>query len=87
MLKKTYALAASAALLVTTSACKTVGDEPPASAIDRSRSSWCQGDSTIGYAQADQAGQDDPGNELDTDETVAEIQAHNARYRAACPAT
>jgi len=47
-------------------------------------SSWCQGDGPIGYASADEAGQDDPGNRFDSDETVAEIQAHNARYRAAC---
>ena len=56
----------------------------PASASDRSRSSWCQGDREISYAAADYAGQDDPGNQMDTDETVKEIQAHNARYRAAC---
>lgn len=86
MLKPTYAMLASVLLLASTSACKTVGESPPANATDRSRTSWCQGDSTIGYAQADEAAQNDPGNAFDTDATVAEIQAHNARLRAACPA-
>jgi hypothetical protein len=27
----------------------------------------------------------DLGNRFDTDETVRELQEHNARYRAACP--
>jgi len=46
--------------------------------------SWCQGDAEIGYEPA-QPGEADPLNELDSALTVAEIQAHNARYRAACP--
>jgi hypothetical protein len=39
----------------------------------------------IGYAPAPAAGADDPGNRFDTDETVRELQEHNARLRAACP--
>ena len=80
-------LGATAMLLAMPSACATVADPPPANATDRSRSSWCQGDSPISYAQTDHAGQDDPGNQFDSDETVAEIQAHNARREAACRKT
>lgn len=39
----------------------------------------------MSYVPAPAAGADDPGNRYDTDETVRELQAHNARYRAACP--
>ena len=87
MLSKTFAALASAALLATSSACSTVTDQRLASdtAPSRDRSSWCQGDTTIRYAQADAAGQDDPGNRFDRDETVTAIQEHNARLRAACP--
>lgn len=85
MRNRIYALAASAALLGTLNACKTVTDPEPASDTDRSRNSWCQGDTLIRYSQADRAGQDDPGNQFDTDKTVAAAQEHNARLRAACP--
>lgn len=87
MPSKTFAALASAALLVTSSACSTATDQRLASdtAPSRDRSSWCQGDATIRYTQADSAGQNDPGNTLDTDKTVTAIQEHNARYRAACP--
>lgn len=81
------ALLASALLLLTTTACGTRGEDlPRASDIAPSRdlSSWCQGDRPLQYAQADEEGQDDPGNQLDTEETVAAIQAHNVRLEAAC---
>jgi len=48
-------------------------------------SSWCQGDRPISYQAAPAEGVDDPGNVYDSDETILEIQTHNARYRAACP--
>ena len=82
-----FAALASVALSVTMTACATVGTKAPASDTTPTRphSSWCLGDRTISYLNADEAGQDDPGNRFDTDETVKEIQAHNARYRAACP--
>lgn len=83
-----FAVLASVVLASTISACSTTGEKLPASDTSPSRetSSWCQGDGPIGYASADEAGQDDPGNRFDSDETVADIQTHNARYRAACPA-
>ena len=89
MLKKTFGLLASAALLASISACSTTGTSPPASDIAprRDLTSWCQGDRTISYQSAPEAGVDDPKNRFDSDETVAEVQAHNARLRAACPQT
>lgn len=53
-------------------------------APSRQRSSWCQGDTPLRYAQADEPGQDDPGNRFDREETVNAAQEHNARLRAAC---
>ena len=87
MRNRIYALAVSAALSVMLGACSTVTDPRPASdtSPSRSNSSWCQGDGPIRYRQADEAGQDDPGNTMDSDPTVEAIQAHNDRYRAACP--
>lgn len=87
MRNRICALMVSAALLGTLSACKTAGDAKLASDTTptRANSSWCQGDSLIQYAPADRAGQDDPGNRLDSDETVTAVQEHNARLRAACP--
>ena len=75
------------ALLVTISACKTVPAPLPVSDTGQTRteSSWCQGDAPLRYSQADSAGVNDPGNVLDSDATVTELQEHNARYRAACP--
>lgn len=89
MRKPIFAALASAALLVTNSACSTVTGPPPASDTGpaRKNSSWCQGDGPIRYAQADEAGQDDPGNRFDREETVTAVQEHNARLRAACPET
>jgi hypothetical protein len=51
----------------------------------RAASSWCQGDRTVSYSPAPAAGADDPGNRYDTEETVRELQEHNARLRGACP--
>ena len=87
MLKKPFALLVSAALLASISACSTTGTNPPASDIAprRDMTSWCQGDRTISYQAAPAAGVDDPDNIFDSDETVAEIQKHNARLRGACP--
>ena len=83
MPKKTFVV--SAMLIASLSACKTAETQPGVSVTDRSRSSWCQGDRLLSYTPAEAAGMDDPRNERDTDATVAEIQAHNARLRAACP--
>ena len=84
MPNKTYAWAASAVLLGTLNACATPGPKPGANGSDRSATSWCLGDRPISYEPADYAGQDDPGNVFDSEATVAEIQAHNARLSAAC---
>ena len=87
MPNKIYAALASAALLASTSACSTTGTSEPASDTvpRRELSSWCQGDRAVSYAAAPEAGAADPDNRYDTEETVRELQEHNARYRAACP--
>ena len=63
-------------------ACATA--EPPKTASD-----LCLIDRPISFAQLPKAADgtraaDDPGNRADTDATVAEIIAHNARFDAAC---
>lgn len=67
-----------------TSACATTATVPPATTSDRSRSSWCQGDREIRYSQRGRAQAETGVNAFDTEETVAEIRAHNIRLRAAC---
>lgn len=88
MPNRIFAALASAALYASITACSTRGTDQLASdtAPSRANSSWCQGDKPISYAPAPEAGAADPANVFDTEETVAEIQAHNARYRAACTA-
>lgn len=68
-------------MLAGLTACATA--EPPKTA-----SAACTALRTLTYANA-KAGEeraDDPGNRLDTPETVTEIQDHNARWRAICQA-
>ena len=84
MPNKTFSVAAIALLLSTTSACKTLGQNPAASSSDRSNSSWCQGDRLISY-EPGEPGEADPMNVLDSAATVTQIMIHNARLRAACP--
>ena len=60
------------------SACSTA--EPP-----RTANSACLALRTIGYAQLMPGQTDDPGNQADSDETVAAIADHNARWRGLCP--
>lgn len=38
----------------------------------------------ISYAQLTKGQADDPGNQADSDETVKEIDAHNAKWDALC---
>jgi hypothetical protein len=45
----------------------------------------CSAFSAISYAQLPQGQTDDPGNKADSDETVKQIEAHNARFDALCP--
>ena len=66
-------------------ACAT--HEPPRIVSDVS----CSAFSVISYAQLPRTERDkprddqaDPGNRADTPETVAEVQAHNARFEAIC---
>lgn len=66
-------------MLAALTACATA--EPPKTA-----SSACTALRALTYANA-KAGQeqaDDPGNRFDTGETVAQVQEHNARWRALC---
>lgn len=67
------------------SACVTTGTSEAATTSDRSRSSWCQGDREISYSLRGRAETEAADNRFDTEETVAEIRAHNIRLRAACP--
>lgn len=39
----------------------------------------------ITFAQMKAGQKDDPGNKADSDQTVAEISTHNAKYDALCP--
>lgn len=41
---------------------------------------------TYANAKVGEEQADDPGNKLDTGQTVKEIQEHNARWRTLCPA-
>lgn len=84
MRNRICALAVSAALLAMLTACGTTGSPRPATATDRSIGSLCLIDEPISYAAAPAQGIDDPGNQYDSDETVAALQEHNRRYRAAC---
>jgi len=66
-------------MLAGLTACATA--EPP-----KTVNTACTALGVIRYANA-RAGEehaDDPGNRLDTAETVADVQAHNARWRAMC---
>lgn len=42
--------------------------------------------SPISYAQLPKGQADDIGNKADSDETVREIDSHNAKWDAVCPA-
>jgi len=65
-------------LLAMSSACVT--REPLRIVTDTS----CTAFNAISYAQLAKGQVDDPGNKADSDATVAEIDAHNARYDALC---
>jgi hypothetical protein len=59
-------------------ACATA--EPPKTVSDVS----CAAFTTISYAQLARGQVDDIGNRADSDETVRQIEAHNARHDALC---
>ena len=71
------------ALLPLMAACQTRGVIAPAASV--SESSLCQIDREQTFAVAPEADANDPTNKYDTDETVKNLIAHNARLRAACP--
>jgi len=77
--------AMAAAVLLTTSACKTSHPDTRAAASDTAQSSLCLIDRKLPLRPAPTAGIDDPGNRYDTDEMTAAAMEHNARYDAACP--
>lgn len=78
--KRTRPLHKSIAILLcaTLGACATA--EPPKTVSDVS----CAAFTTISYAQLAQGQVDDAGNRADSDETVRQIEAHNARHDALC---
>jgi len=67
-----------AALLVMTSAC---GQRETL----RSVSDFCLNDRRVSIAPAPEAGQDDPGNAFDSEQTVTEVLEHNAVLDRLCP--
>lgn len=64
--------------LVMTSACGQ--PERPKTVSD-----FCLNDRAITVAPAAAAGQDDPGNRFDSDETVNQVLEHNAVFDRLCP--
>ncbi|WP_165913367.1 hypothetical protein [Novosphingobium sp. ST904] len=69
--------AMAAALLSMTSACGQ--PEPPRTASD-----FCLVSKRLTAEPAPAAGQDDPGNRFDTDETLSEVIEHNQVYDRLC---
>jgi hypothetical protein len=47
-------------------------------------SDFCLNDREVKYSVAAEPVQDDPGNQLDTDETVKDLIEHNAVWRRLC---
>lgn len=50
----------------------------------RTVSDFCLNDREVKFSVAAAPGQDDPGNALDTDETVKDLIEHNAVYSRLC---
>ena len=74
---------AAAALLPLIGACQARVAQAPVASV--SETSICQIDTPQSFSVAPEAGQDDPGNRYDTDATIRNLIAHNARLAAACP--
>lgn len=70
-------------MLAMTSACGQ--PESPATASDTAKTNLCLIDKPIMFDPAPSSNASDPNNEFDTEDTVAELLAHNARYRRICP--
>jgi hypothetical protein len=68
-------------LCVTLSACGQA--ERPKTVSDASVT--CAAFRVISFAQLPKSQIDDPGNKADSNETVSEVLAHNARFLALCP--
>lgn len=75
MLKKSFVVIP---LLAAMAACAT--PEPLRIVTDTS----CTSFRAISYAQLPAGVKDDAGNKADSDETVMEIEAHNAKWDALC---
>ena len=73
------------ALLPLMAACQTQEAIAPAASV--SLTSLCQVDRELSYSVAPTENADDAGNKWDTDATIRDLIAHNARYRAACAET
>ncbi len=67
-------------MLAALGACATVGQSRIAPPSDVS----CALFSAISYAQMQPGQVDDAGNVADSDETVRQIEAHNAKYDTVC---
>lgn len=50
----------------------------------RTVSDFCLNDREVKYSVAAEPGQDDPGNQFDSDETVKDLIEHNAVWRRLC---
>lgn len=76
--RSSVTLIAVAALCFTSSAC---GQPEPL----RTAGDFCPNAKRISAEPAPQAGMDDPGNKFDTEQTFAEVVAHNAVVDRLCP--
>ena len=70
------------AILPLMAACQTREAMP--AVANASLTSLCAVDRVLSYAVAPVANANDVGNAFDTDETVTNLMAHNARLKAAC---
>lgn len=79
-MKRALLFATSGTALLMTSACAR--HETP-----RTVSDFCLNDREVKFSVAATPGQDDPGNQFDTDETVKDLIEHNAVLRRLCEPT
>jgi hypothetical protein len=76
-MKPAVTLLTSVLALAMTSACSP-------HATPRTVSDLCLNDREVKFSVAPSSGVDDPGNKFDTEETVADLLAHNAVLRRLC---
>lgn len=75
---KVISFAGPATLMLALTGCKTIETRT----VDTS----CTSFRPISYAQLPPGQVDDPGNVADSDATVGELDSHNAKWDALCPA-